>query len=148
MSSATESGAGKGTKIMRWIAVPIALALILAATVGGGQWIVTLVDSGCGPENMIGGACVEPWHTGAVENVIYIAVVIAALAITIIPATIAPDLKRTVAVFGALLLVGLTGSLYYFTRWPEFVFPSVIAALTAIVGIVWIWTRRTKNAAT
>ncbi len=97
---------------------------------------------------MVGGACVAPWHTTAVEWVIYGATVFGVLALVIVPALVAPRLERTVAGAGALLAIGSTAALYVITAWSVMVPLVVIAAAAAALGLACIWPRRTAHAAT
>ncbi len=128
-------------RTIRWLLVPVVAAAVVAIVVVGGRWVVSLADARCAPENFAGGACVEPWQTGAVEAAIYTGVVLVALGLTLLPSALAPSLKRTVSIIGALLAVAPLAFIYYSTRWPEVVAPLALAAIVCVAGSGWVWLR-------
>lgn len=131
-------------QIMRWFMVPVSAVLIVGGLVAAARLIINLVDALCTPENMIGGSCVEPWHTGAVEIAIYSGLILCALGLTLIPPAIAPKFKHTVSIAGAVLLFGATGVAYYLTRWPELFAPMLVAGIASAIGVYWMHTRITR----
>ena len=133
-------------KIVHWLLVPGSAVIIIAGTVFGSRWAVNIADNRCAPENMIGGACVESWHTGLVELAIYAGLVLCALGLTLIPAAIAPSFKRLVSIVGALLTIGSTITAYYFTRWPELIWPVAVATLVCTTSVLWVWSWRKPHA--
>ena len=125
------------TKILRWLGIPVLMAGLGAAGFLTARWAVTQADANCA--DMVGGACVEGWHTDAVEWSIYIGVVLTVLLMTVFCAWLAPAGKRVVAILvGALACVPFVAG-YVMTGWADLVFPIGLALAAAIVGIVWIW---------
>lgn len=129
-------------RIVRWLLVPASAVAVVALAVAGSRWAVSLIDRRCPVDRMIGGACVEPWHTGAVEGSIYVSVVVGALALALVPAMVAPGLKRTVAAAGCLLGVGAGLTLYLSTGWNELLVPLILAAAAGSLGVWWVCYRR------
>ena len=121
-------------KSVRWL---LALASIAGIVVGAfyfGQWLVVQFDGSCGEGNVIGGSCVETWHTRAVEIGIYAAVVLGAIGLSIIPAWIAPTLKRSLAVLILVLFSVALLAPYIMLGWADLVLPSLVGILVMIVG--------------
>ncbi|MGI9327552.1 MAG: hypothetical protein ACR2PZ_20205 [Pseudomonadales bacterium] len=131
--------------VIRWLLVPLSVALVAPATVALGQKVIGLADQRCAPEHLIGGACVESWHTGTVELVIYIGCLILAVGVTLLPASIAPAGKRLVASIGYLLLLGAFVTGYVFTRWPEFFTPAAVAAVAGALAVAWVFVRSRRD---
>ena len=84
-------------KVLRWLLTPLAAVSSVVGVIIAGRWTVTLADARCPSQSMIGGACVEPWHTGVVEAVIYVGLVLAAAGLVVLISLIAPALKRSSA---------------------------------------------------
>lgn len=133
-------------KFLRWLLVPVAAVAVLLLGAAAGRWSVSQADSRCDSANMIGGACVESWQTGLIENIIFVAVVIVVLGITLISAAIAPSYKRAVALLGALLVPGLLGLVYYQFGWADFLLPLIVAIVAGAGSFFWVWSRSKKHA--
>jgi len=133
-------------RVVRWLLVPVSAVVVVGLAIAGGRGTVTLIDGRCPPQSMVGGACVEPWHTGAVEAVIYTATGIGVLALAIVPALIAPSLKRSVAAAGALLGVGAVAAFYAVTTWPVVLPLLALAATAGGLGLWWTWRRSASHA--
>ncbi len=133
------------SRIVRWLLVPVSAAAVVALAIAGSRWAVSLADRHCPIDRMVGGACVEPWHTGVVEAAIYVAIAAGALGLALLPAMVAPNLKRTVAVAGCLLAVGAVLTLYLSTSWRVLLLPLLLAAAGSGLGVWWIWSRRTTE---
>jgi len=131
--------------VIRWLLVPVSAAAIIGICVVAARGAITLVDQRCPPESRVGGACVEPWHTTAVEVTIYTAFVVAALALVIVPSLVAPRLKRAVAMVMLLAGLGIPGTMYYFTSWAELLAPLAVAALAGAIALWWVWRRGASN---
>ncbi len=131
--------------IIRWLLVPVCMGAVAGAAFFGGRWVVSLADQRCAPKNLIGGACVEPWQTGTIEMVIYAGVVVMGLGLTLLPAVVAPALKRVVAVLGGLLALVPLGFIYFVFGWAELFAPMIAAALAGLCGIAWVWTRQNNK---
>ena len=131
--------------ILRWLLVPVCMGAVAAAAFFGGRWVVSRADARCAPENLIGGACVEPWQTGTIEMVIYGAVVLMGVGLTLLPAALAPALKRSVAVLGGVLALVPLGFIYAVFGWAEVFAPMLVTALAGLAGIGWVWTRHNNN---
>jgi hypothetical protein len=132
------SAIGKG---IRWLLVPVSAAAVVGACIVAARWAVSIVDRRCPAGSMVGGACVEPWHTTAVEASIYTAIVLAVLGLVILPSLIAPQLKRTVAVVAFLGAIAAAGAVYFMTAWAEMLLPLVVTVLSGGIGILWVWSR-------
>jgi len=136
-------------KAIRWLVVPVAAAAVIVGTFAAGRWAVTIADGRCPPESMVGGACVEPWHTSVVETVIYAGVVLAAIGIVILPAVIAPNFKRTTAAVAFALGVGGLAAMHIAASnvmgWSELIRPLFIAALAGAVSLWWVFSWRLSN---
>ncbi|MCB1686022.1 MAG: hypothetical protein KDI31_16115, partial [Pseudomonadales bacterium] len=76
--------------VLRWLLVPVSLAAVVGGTLFAARSTVDLIDARCPAQSMVAGSCVEPWHTGAIETVIYVALLIAAAGLVVIPTLIAP----------------------------------------------------------
>lgn len=133
-------------KVLRWLLTPVAAALWVGGIVVAGRWVVSLADARCASGNMVGGACVEPWHTGVVEGVIYVGLILGAAGLVTLPALIAPALKRSMATLGFLLGAGLVGTLYFMTRWSDFQMPLLVVLVSGGISVWWMWTRGERNA--
>lgn len=132
--------------ILRWIAVPFVIAVVLATCTWLAIYAVSIADQSC--TSMVAGTCVESWHSDAVEWAIYIAVILALVTIPTLSAWIAPAFKKHTALVmgllgGAPLLIG-----YFMTNWDDLLFPSLLAIGAAAFGIFLVWRRQTTNAAT
>lgn len=127
--------------ILRWLLVPVALAGVIGVTVLAARSTVDLIDARCPAQSMVAGSCVEPWHTGAIETVIYIALLVAAAGLVVIPSLIAPAIKRVVASVGFLLGGGLVGGLYLMTAWSDVRMPLLIVLVSGGLSLWWMWTR-------
>lgn len=128
-------------RIIRWLLVPVSATAVVVLAIFGSRWAVTVIDSRCPVDRMVGGACVEPWHTSAVEAAIYAGVGLGALGLTLVPALVAPSLKRTVAVAGFLLGVGAAATLYLTTSWSVLLPPLALAAASGALGVWIMWSR-------
>lgn len=132
--------------LARWLLVIVCTAIIAVAIIQGSRYGVILADGFCSEQNMIGGACVETWHTGLVETAIYIGLVLCTACLVIVPSAIAPAIKRPVAIVGGILCPAGLGAFYYLTSWPELFLPMLISILTAVFALLWVWPRRSTNA--
>ncbi len=125
---------------LRWLAVPIAVAAVIAMVTALASWAVTLADQSC--TSMVGGTCVESWHSDAVEWAVYLGIILATLAIPLLSAWIAPSYKKAAA-----LIMGLLGAMpllagYFMTNWQDLLLPSLLGIGFAILGISLVWRRR------
>ncbi|MEQ8858471.1 MAG: hypothetical protein RIC56_07485 [Pseudomonadales bacterium] len=134
-------------RILRWMLVPVTAVAVVALAVVGSRWAVSIVDGRCPVDRMVGGACVEPWHTGAVETAIYGGVAFGAFGLVLFPALVAPNLKRTVAVVGLLLGIGGAAGFYLMTRWEVLLAPLAVAAASGALALWRTWTRRATREA-
>jgi hypothetical protein len=125
--------------VLRWLLVPVAAAGVVAAVIAGARWAVSLADRRCPVSSMVGGACVEPWHTSAVEAAIYAAVGLATLGIVVLPALIAPQLKRSVAVVGFAAVLAMAAAVRFRFGWSGLLIPSLIALACGTVALIWTW---------
>lgn len=126
---------------IRWLLVPVSAAAVVGACIVAARWAVSMVDRQCPIGSMVGGACVEPWHTTAVEASIYTAIVPAVLGLVILPSLIAPQFKRTVAVAACLGAIAAAGAAYVMTAWADLLLPLVVTVMSGGVGILWVWSR-------
>lgn len=127
--------------IIRWLLVPVSAAAVVGACIVAARWAVSLADRRCPIESMVGGACVEPWHTTAVEASIYTAIVLAVPGLVILPSLIAPQLKRAVAVVAFLAAIAVVGAAYFMTAWADMLLPLVVTVISGGMGILWVWIR-------
>lgn len=136
-------------RALRWLLVPISAAAVVAGTIIAGRWAVAIAAGRCAPQNMVGGACVEPWHTSVVETVVYTGVVLAAAGIVVLPAAIAPEFKRTTGAVtfvlgvGGLLAVHVAAS--NLMGWSELMLPLLLAAATGAAALWWAFSWRVSN---
>lgn len=127
--------------VMRWLLVPVSAIAIAALGFAIGRWIVSAAGRRCAPELHAGGACVESWHTGLIEAVVYAGLIVTVPALIIVPVLIAPALRRTLAIVVASILLGSFFIFYRITGWAELLTPFAVAALCAAVTLWWIWSR-------
>lgn len=125
--------------ILRWLAVPIVVAAVIALSTALASWAVTVADQSC--TSMVGGTCVESWHSDAVEWAVYLGIILATLAIPLLTAWIAPTYKKAAA-----LLMGLLGAApllagYLMTSWQDLLLPSLLGIGFALLGIYVVWRR-------
>ena len=132
--------------LARWLLAAASAVIIAVLFIQGSRFGVSLSDTFCTEQNMIGGACVEPWHTGLVEAAIYIAVVLCTVCLTIIPSAFAPALRRTVSVVGSLMCLAGLLAFYNLTKWPELFPPMAVSILCGAIALFWVWPRRSTNA--
>ena len=129
-------------KLIRWLLVPVSTVAIAAGAVALSRALVGWFDQRCAPENLIGGACVESWHTGAVETGIYAAVILGGFLLATIPALLAPAYRRAVAVLILLLVfAGIAWANFTF-GWGDIVLPSIVALAVTALGCLLIWRRQ------
>lgn len=133
-------------KVLRWLLVPVTAVAVVAAVVAAGRWGVALADRRCPVESMVGGACVEPWHTSIVEAAIYIGAVAAAAGLVVLPAMVAPHFKRAVGAFGLAALLGGSGYAYSVTGWVQLLWPCVVALPAGALALWWVWSRTRQSA--
>ena len=134
-------------KILRWLSIPLLMGGLIVIAVITGERIVSYLDDRCAPANMTGGACVESWHSGAIEWVIYVGVFIAAFLLVFLPAWIAPAGKRIVAALAAVLVTAAPTSVWLGLGWTDFMLPSLIALVSSGLGGWWVWRREAVYAA-
>ena len=134
--------------LLRWLLVPIVTVALGLAGALLGRWIVSLGDSRCTTENLIGGACVEAWQTGFVEAVIYAVAIVLVLAMTALPAAMAPALKRSVACICGLIVPILVIGAYLRFGWTDFLPLVFVTTASAVVGISLVFFWRRSNATT
>ncbi|HEX7036818.1 MAG TPA: hypothetical protein VF210_13660 [Pseudomonadales bacterium] len=127
---------------IRWLLVPVSAVAVIAASVVAGRAAVALADRRCPTESLIGGSCVEPWHTSVVEAAIYGAVAVCVAGLVILPARIAPQLQRTVAVLLFLAAVGCAGAAFVLTGWADLLRPLLVAVPVGALALWWVWSRR------
>ncbi len=127
--------------MMRWLLVPVSAVAIAGLGFATGRWIVSAAGHRCAPEFHAGGACVESWHTGLIETVVYAGLIVTVPALIIVPVLIAPALRRTLAIIVASILLGSLFTFYRVTGWAELLAPLIVAALCAAVTLWWIWSR-------
>lgn len=125
--------------LLRWLAIPAVIAGVVTGCFAIARWATTQIDARC--EAMVGGACVEGWHTGAVEGVIYLAVVVGVALIVLLSSWIAPAGRRAVALVAGLIAIapGMAG--YLMTRWGDLVAPILVSLAIAALCIAWVWLR-------
>lgn len=128
--------------LVRWLLVPVSAAMVVAGVIAAARWAVSVAGQRCAAESMVGGACVESWHTSMVEAAIYVGVVLVALGLVMVPSMIAPGFKRAVAALGFLLTVGGIGTIYFLTAWAELLGPLAVAAVMAAAALWWAWSGR------
>lgn len=135
---------------IRWLLVPVAAAAMVAGAVIAARWAVSMADGRCPPASMVGGSCVEPWHTTVVELAFYAATVLAAAGVVILPAIVAPRLKRSVAVTAFVLAVGSAIAVhvaaYRGLGWSELLTPVIVVAAIGAAAVWWVCARRSANA--
>lgn len=134
-------------QILRWLAIPLLMGTLILVAAFTGERIVSALDARCSPVNMTGGACVESWHSGAIEWVIYVVLFISAFLLVFLPAWVAPSGKRVVAVLAAVLVTAAPTSLWLGLGWSDFMPPSLIVLVSSILGVFWVRNRETAYAA-
>jgi len=102
-----------------------------------GYWIVVFASGFCA--DMVGGACVDAWHTSAMEWTIYILVVTGLILIPVLAAWVAPAGRRWVAGVCGLVSTLPFLALYFSTGLFELTLPAVLAVVAAVVGIGLVW---------
>lgn len=128
--------------VIRWLLVPVSAVAVIAAGMLGARAAVAIADRRCPMESMVGGSCVEPWHTSVVETTIYVAAAVCMAGLVILPALIAPQLQRTVAVLLFLAAVGCIAAAFVLTGWPDLLRPLLVAVPVGALALWWIWSRR------
>lgn len=128
--------------VLRWLMVPVSAAAVIVVAIAAARWAVSIADRRCPAHSMIGGACTEPWHTTVVEGAIYIAVAAVAVGLVILPALIAPKLKRTVSAIAFLLVAALSASTYLLMGWGDTLTQFVITLACGAVATWWVWSWR------
>jgi len=126
---------------LRWLLVPISVAMIVASIAALARWGVTLTDQQCAVEHMVGGTCVESWHTSVVDYAIYLAVIAIGLGVALVPASIAPSHRLAVAIVCVGLVLAGFLTFYTFTRWPELLLPLLLTAISGGLGSYWVSQR-------
>lgn len=127
---------------LRWLLVPVSGAAVVVLCAFAARWSVLIVDGRCPAHSMVGGSCVERWHTTAVEISIFAAVALAALGLVLLPAAVAPGLKRAVAAVGFAIAAGVGGAAYFVTGWADMLVPFMIATTAGAAGLWRVWSRR------
>ncbi len=126
--------------ILRWLGVPLAFAAVMGICILLATWAVNVADGNC--ENMVGGACVEGWHTTVVEWATYIGIVVAFIMAPILSSKVAPTLERSTAVGVGILGNGPLWFGYIASGWGDLLLPACLAAGSAIIGIWLVWRRQ------
>ena len=130
--------------ILRWLSVPIVFAAVMGICILLATWAVSMADGSC--ENMVGGACVEGWHTTFVEWSTYLGIVLAFLAAPILTSKVAPALKRTTAIGAGILGNAPIWFGYIASGWGDLLLPACLAAISAIIGIWLVWRQQGDGA--
>jgi hypothetical protein len=129
-------------RIIRWLLLPVSAVAMIAGAVFGARWAVALVDRRCPADSLVGGACVAPWHTSAVEASMYVAIALAALGVVVLSGLIAPRLKRTVPTIAFAAVVGTMAAPWALTNWDGLLLPLAIATASGGIGLWWVWPGR------
>lgn len=132
---------------IRWLLVPVAAAAVLSFCTVAARLAVTLADRYCPMPSMVGGSCVEPWHTTIVEVVIYTACALAASGVVLLPALVAPRFARAVAAVTLTGVLIIAGSGYLLLGWAELLMPVFVVAVFGAAALAWVWFRRSTDAA-
>lgn len=130
--------------VLRWLGVPFLMAAIGLVCVLISRWVVSSADNNC--TDMVGGACVEGWHTDVVEWSIYLGLVAAILLMIVLCAWLAPTGKRIVAVVVGVLAIAPVLAGYVMTGWAELVPPVLVAVGSALIGNLFVWRARSAEA--
>jgi len=130
--------------ILRWLSVPIVFIAVMGICILSAMWVVTLADGRC--ESMVGGACVESWHTTVVEWATYLGIVVACLTAPFLTSKVAPVFKRTTAG-----IVGAAGSApvwtgYIATGWGDLLLPACLALVSSLVSLGLVWRHQLNRA--
>jgi hypothetical protein len=133
-------------RVLRWLCVPVVYMLVLAAGAVAGAGVVRLMDARCAPDAMAGGACVAPWHTTAIEWVVYVGLFVSVVLAVFLSARVAPSARFPVAVIGGLLAAALPAAVWLGAGWSDFRLVTMEALVAAAVGAWPAWRRRAINA--
>jgi cytochrome bd-type quinol oxidase subunit 2 len=125
--------------LLRWLAVPLTIAAVAFACIAAAQQGVRAAEARCAA--MVGGSCVEGWHTDVVEWAIYLGLFVGVALIVVLSAWIAPAAKRAVAVIAALIGLAPAVAGYVLTGWPILLPPILLSAITAAACVAWVWRR-------
>ena len=87
--------------ILRWLSVPAVFVAVMGICILLATSVVAATEGGC--ENIVGGTCVEGWHTTVVEWSTYVGIAVAFLTAPFLTSKVAPALKRTTAVSAGVL---------------------------------------------
>ena len=119
-------------------------AVVIGSCIMLASWAVSYADGSC--DSMVGGSCVEAWHSSVVEWSVYLGIVVALLVATTLPARIAPALKRTTAIVAGVIGNAPLWFSYFATNWNDLLLPVILAGISALLGIllVWRWPQRHK----
>jgi len=126
-------------KAVRWL-------LLLPLTLAGwylvmllGIVLLDLAMAACPPEEVVSGACTAPWMGGVEAGIFYLCSALAATAWVLIPALMAPALKRETA-WVAFISGGLVAGMMalHMAAWDD-----LAVSLSAGVGVAW-WVQRAR----
>lgn len=126
--------------VVRWVGLPIVFAAVVGGCIMLSSWAVSFADGSC--DSMVGGSCVEGWHSNVVEWSVYLGIVAALLAVTMLLAKIAPSFKRTTATIAGILGNAPVWFGYFVTGWDDLLLPVILATLSASFGIMVVWQWR------
>jgi len=125
--------------ILRWLSVPTVFVAVMGICILLATSVVAATEGGC--DNMVGGTCVEGWHTTVVEWSTYIGLAVAFLTAPFLTSKIAPALKRTTAVSAGVLGNVPIWFGYFASGWGDLLLPACVAALSSIISI-WLVCRQ------
>ncbi|MFK7913296.1 MAG: hypothetical protein AB8B93_05235 [Pseudomonadales bacterium] len=130
-----------GMQLLRWLATPIAAVALMLGCAIAARAVVAAADSRCAQQDMVGGTCIAPWHTDLVETTIYVAIIVAALTVAVIPALIAPRFRRGISIIGWLLTSGTVAAAFIATGWQDLRLPLAATVIAGALGVLYIWNK-------
>jgi len=125
--------------IGRWLSVPLLFVVLVLAGTWLSERLVRVLDGYCSPDTQVGGACVASWHTTGIEWVVSVGIFVTVLAAILLPSRVAPKGQRVVAVIAAVLLVAVPVGVWLGLRWADFLLPSAVALVAAMLGVWRVW---------
>jgi hypothetical protein len=125
--------------ILRWFFTLISPALLTALVLLLARTASITSNSRCADINLVSNLCVESWHTNVLDTIVYLTVLSLGFGFVLLPAIIAPQFKKIVAVLGFVLVLSLPTYSYYVAGWSDLMLPLVLILVAAGTSVLLVW---------
>ncbi len=124
---------------LRWGFAAVSPALIAVAVYFGASIAFNGSNNQCDTVFLVAGKCTEPWHTTAVDFIIYLSVAFVVTGLVLVPALIAPRFKKVISILGLLISLFITGGAFIASGWPDLLTLIYVTLFIGLCGVCFVW---------